>query len=157
MNVVKDPKVTRQDLHNPQFFRPVIYSRFSKVRSQALDEHEDTPPYDTEVKNPNLIRADPRAGRNHRTSTQDLELRAYDRPLCKNDIDRRHLVQEVGGFHQRSLLSTFYQGFNQRREHRKTLPTQISGPDEEFLKVQKKKLKDLMIKNSEEENRKLMR
>lgn len=62
---------------------------------------------------------------------------------------RSELLRDLGGFNKKQLLRHFFEQMLEREEKRKREPQELQGPDEEFLAKQKKKLRDLMFKNSE--------
>lgn len=71
-----------------------------------------------------------------------------------NGMQKSQLLREIGGFSQKEYLAGFYTSMLHRQEQDRHAPKTVQGPDEEFVKEQKKKLRSLMFHKSEMENRK---
>lgn len=87
-------------------------------------------------------------------ATRALKSNKWPNYWTKDGMQKSQLLRDIGGFAQKEYLLNFYTGMLTRKEEFKNGPQTLQGPDEEFLQKQKKKLRDLMFRNSEIENRK---
>ena len=150
----------------PQELKPFVFPRHTKERSHVVEMHQKEAPKDDSnercskpVKNrtskspPNLQKSKSFEEQAH----EALKCNKWPNFWTKDGMQKSQLLREIGGFQQKDYLWNFYKGMLARKDEMKNGPKTLLGPDEEFLQKQKKKLRDLMFRNSEIEIRKQLK
>ena len=135
----------KNNIKLPQDLRPILYSAFNKRATSILLKKPDSPRVQTAVV---PMDASP---------VKKAYKVAGPMDASKTGIERRALITEIGGFHNKNVLKAYYTRKQQMEALRKHQPLSQAAPNEEFLKKQKNKLRDLMLMNSAIENRRSLK
>jgi hypothetical protein len=156
--MIRNAGQRRNQIKMPQDLRPAVYSAYdARAKSTVIAEEDETQHVFTTVATASVASILNKRGKLNKAGNAAHHRRSGTSFSAKNEIERRALMNEFGGFSSKKVLSAFHRQNQQIDEARKNSQASKAPPNEEFLKAQKQKLRDLMLRNAALENRRSLK